>query len=104
LARQREEAVWHTATTDTAAQKFFAYARQDAVKLLLLIIIAYLAYRAGKSWVMRNLQDSCPNDSRHPRIDDVMVKDPVRDLFPPTGRGGIAARRANPCVLLHGLP
>jgi uncharacterized protein len=57
------------------------------VKLLLLIIIAYLAYRAGKSWVMRNLQAPGQNDSRNPSIEDVMVKDPVCGIYFPQREG-----------------
>jgi len=57
------------------------------VKLLLLIIIGYLAYRAGKSWVMRNLQAPGRNGSRNPRIDDVMVKDPVCGIYFPQREG-----------------
>ena len=57
------------------------------MKLLLLIIIAYLGYRAVKSWVMRNLQAPGQNDSRHPSIDDVMVKDPVCGIYFPQREG-----------------
>jgi uncharacterized protein len=57
------------------------------VKLLLLIIIAYLAYRAGKSWLMRTLQTSARDGSRNPRIDDVMVKDPVCGIYFPQREG-----------------
>ena len=57
------------------------------MKLLLLIIIAYLVYRAGKSWVMRNLQASGGNGSRNPSIDDVMVQDPVCGIYFPQREG-----------------
>lgn len=57
------------------------------MKLLLLIIIAYLAYRAVKSWVMRNLQAPGPDGSRTPEIDDVMVKDPVCGIYFPQREG-----------------
>ncbi len=57
------------------------------MKLLLLIIIAYLAYRAGKSWLMRTLQGSAQNGSGRPGIDDVMVKDPVCGIYFPQREG-----------------
>ena len=61
------------------------------MKLLLLIIIAYLAYRAVKSWVLRNLQVPGPGGANHPAIDDVMVKDPVCNVYFPR-REGVALR------------
>ncbi len=57
------------------------------MKLLLLIIIAYLAYRAGKSWLMRNLQGPTQKGSHPPSIDDVMVKDPVCGIYFPQREG-----------------
>ncbi|MDX2455816.1 hypothetical protein [Desulfosarcina sp.] len=57
------------------------------MKLLLLIIIAYLAYRAAKSWVMRNLQSPGQNGSSQPSIDDVMVKDPECGIYFPQREG-----------------
>lgn len=57
------------------------------MKLLLLIIIAYLAYRVGKSWLIRNLQAPAKNGSRDPNIVDVMVKDPVCGIYFPQREG-----------------
>lgn len=57
------------------------------MKLLLLIIIAYVAYRAGKSWLMRALQGTPRTASHNPRIDDVMVKDPVCGIYFPQREG-----------------
>jgi len=57
------------------------------VKLLLLIIIAYVAYRAVKSWLLRNLQVPGENASQHPKIDDVMIKDPVCGIYFPQREG-----------------
>ncbi len=57
------------------------------MKLLLLIIIVYLAYRAGKSWLIRNFQATGGNGSSNPSIDDVMVKDPVCGMFFPKREG-----------------
>ena len=68
------------------------------MKLLFLIIIAYLAYRAVKSWVVRNLQAPGQNDSRHPSIDDVMVKDPVCGIYFPQ-REGVELRRGGQTFL-----
>ena len=57
------------------------------MKLLLLIVIAYLAYRAVKSWVLRNLQVPGEGGSQHPKVDDVMVKDPVCGIYFPQREG-----------------
>ena len=57
------------------------------MKLLLLIIIAYLAYRAGKSLLMRTLQGPAQDGSRNLNIDDVMVKDPVCGVYFPQREG-----------------
>jgi uncharacterized protein len=57
------------------------------VKLLLLIFIAYLAYRAVKSWIGRNVQPIRRNGPNHPEIDDVMVKDPVCGIYFPEREG-----------------
>ena len=57
------------------------------MKLLLLIIVAYLAYRAVKSWVLRNLQVPGESGSQNPKIDDVMVKDPVCGVYFPEREG-----------------
>lgn len=68
------------------------------MKLILLVIIAYLAYRAVKSWVMRNLQAPDQNGARHPSIDDVMVKDPVCGIYFPQ-REGVALKRGGKTLL-----
>lgn len=68
------------------------------MKLLLLIIIAYLAYRVVKSWVMRNLQAPDQNGARHPSIDDVMVKDPVCGIYFPQ-REGVALNHGGQTIL-----
>ena len=57
------------------------------MRLLLLMIIAYLAYRAVKSWVVRNLQVPGQDSPANPRIDDVMVKDPVCGVYFPQREG-----------------
>ncbi len=57
------------------------------MRLLLLMIIAYLAYRAVKSWVVRNLQVPGQDRPANPRIDDVMVKDPVCGVYFPQREG-----------------
>ena len=57
------------------------------MKLLVLIVIAYLAYRAVKSWVLRNLQVPGQNGSQNPKIDDVMVKDPACGIYFPQREG-----------------
>ena len=57
------------------------------MKLLLLIIVAYLAYRAVRSWVLRNLQVPGQNAAPGGTIDDVMVKDPVCGIHFPRREG-----------------
>ena len=57
------------------------------MKLLLLALIAYLAYRAVKSWVMRNLQVPGQAGTNAAEIDDVMVKDPVCGIYFPKREG-----------------
>lgn len=57
------------------------------MRLLLLMVVAYLAYRIGKSWLMRHLQAPGRNGSRDPRIDDVMIKDPVCGIYFPQREG-----------------
>jgi uncharacterized protein len=62
------------------------------VKLLLLIVIVYLTYRAVKSWLLRNLQVPGQNAPHNPKIDDTMVKDPVCGVYFPR-REGVELRR-----------
>jgi YHS domain-containing protein len=57
------------------------------MKLLVLIIIVYLAYRAVKSWLLRNLQVPGQGYSKTPSIDDVMIKDPVCGIYFPRREG-----------------
>ncbi len=57
------------------------------MKLLLFIAIVYLAYRAVKSWVIRNLQVTGQPDSGGAVVDDVMVKDPVCGIYFPRREG-----------------
>jgi hypothetical protein len=68
------------------------------VRLILLLIIVYLAYRVVKSWVVRNLQAPGPNDSRHPSIDDVMIKDPQCGIYFPR-REGVELKRGGETLL-----
>ena len=57
------------------------------MKLLLIIIIGYLAYRTAKSWIKRNIGAmGHGQDARH-SIDDVMVKDPVCGIYFPRREG-----------------
>lgn len=57
------------------------------MKLLLLIAIVYLTYRAVKSWLLRNLQVPGQNAPNNPKIDDVMVKDPICGVYFPRREG-----------------
>jgi uncharacterized protein len=68
------------------------------VRLLLLIIIAYLAYRVVKSWLMRSLQSPGKSDTHNPEIDDVMVKDPECGIYFPR-REGVELRQGGQTYL-----
>lgn len=57
------------------------------MRLLLLIFIVYMAYLAGKAWLRRTLQAPGANGSRQPKIDDVMIKDPVCGIYFPRREG-----------------
>jgi len=53
------------------------------MRLLILLALAYLGYRAVKSWLLENTSFSKPPDSSPEtrEIDDVMVKDPVCNVY-----------------------
>jgi YHS domain-containing protein len=57
------------------------------VKLLLIIFIVYLAYRAGKAWIKRGLGTFSQGGDHNPTIDDVMVKDPICGTYFPRREG-----------------
>jgi YHS domain-containing protein len=57
------------------------------VRLLLLILIAYLAYRAVKLWLGRILEVPGEEGSGPGKIDDVMIKDPVCGIYFPQREG-----------------
>ena len=58
------------------------------MKLLLILIIVYLAYRTGKAWIKRNLGPIIrPNHENPASIDDLMVKDPVCGIYFPRREG-----------------
>ena len=46
------------------------------MKLLILVLIGYLAYRAFKSWVLNSSQQGTVQGNAAAEIDDDMVKDP----------------------------
>jgi YHS domain-containing protein len=57
------------------------------VRLLLLIVIVYLGYRAVKSWLANTLRPSDQKGRHNPKIDDVMIKDPVCGIYFPRREG-----------------
>lgn len=61
------------------------------MKLILLLVVVYLVYRAFKSWVIGTLSGSGPEHPGGDRLDDVMVKDPVCGIHFPR-REGVAVR------------
>jgi YHS domain-containing protein len=68
------------------------------VRLLLLIIIAYLGYRVVKSWLARTLQPPGEKGMHNPKIDDVMIKDPVCGIYFPR-REGVELRQGGQVYL-----
>jgi uncharacterized protein len=68
------------------------------VRLLLLIFIAYLGYRAVKSWLARTLKPPGEKDTHNPKIDDVMIKDPVCGIYFPR-REGVELRQGGQTYL-----
>jgi len=58
------------------------------VKLILLLVIVYLAYRVARSWAIGKLSGTGPvGNSPGSRLDDVMVKDPVCGIHFPRREG-----------------
>jgi len=54
------------------------------MRLLILMGLAYIGYRAVKSWLARGpLSSSNAGDEISGRIDDVMVKDPSCETYIP---------------------
>lgn len=51
------------------------------MKLLILVLIGYLAYRFLKSWILTNSQQSTVQGSTAEKIDDDMVKDPYCGVY-----------------------
>jgi len=62
------------------------------MKLLILLLIAYLGYRGLKSWMMQNMpSDKSVSGGASGEIDDVMVKDPYCEVYFPK-RDGVRLR------------
>jgi len=58
------------------------------MRLLILIALIYLAYRALKSWFHSNVSLRPPMGGNHDRqIDDEMIKDPVCNVYFPKRDG-----------------
>lgn len=68
------------------------------MKLLLLIAIVYLAYRAGKTWITKRLQQAAQQAQTGGTIDDVMVQDPVCGIHFPR-REGVALQHGGKTLL-----
>jgi len=51
------------------------------MKLLILVLIGYLAYRSFKSWVLNNSQQSTMQGNAAAEIDGDMVKDPYCGVY-----------------------
>ena len=61
------------------------------MKLLILVLIGYLAYRFFKSWILTSSQQSTVQGSTAEKIDDDMVKDPHCGVYF-ARRDGVTAR------------
>ncbi|MDY6790267.1 MAG: hypothetical protein SWH54_03255 [Thermodesulfobacteriota bacterium] len=58
------------------------------MRLLIIIGIAYLAYRALKSWMLKNVStEKTVTGQKAGEIDDVMVKDPFCQVYFPKRNG-----------------
>ena len=58
------------------------------MKLLILLLIAYLGYRGLKSWMLQNMpSDKSVSGRASGEIDDVMVKDPFCEVYFPKRNG-----------------
>jgi len=65
------------------------------MRLLIIIGIAYLAYRALKSWMLKNVSaDRTVAGKTTGEIDDVMIKDPFCHAYFPK-RNGVHLRADN---------
>ena len=64
------------------------------MKLLILIGIAYLAYRGLKSWLLQGRLTRDPANGRQAKeLDDIMVKDPYCDAYFPKRNGVLLRHR-----------
>ena len=62
------------------------------MKLLILLLVAYLGYRGLKSWMAKNMPtDNTVSGGASGEIDDVMVKDPFCEVYFPK-RNGVRLR------------
>ena len=58
------------------------------MRLLIIIGIAYLAYRALKSWMLQNVsKEKTVTGETTGEIDDVMIKDPFCQVYFPKRNG-----------------
>ena len=57
------------------------------MRLLILIAIVYLVYRAGKAWLVKTLQTPNQPTGRGTTVDDVMIQDPVCGIHFPRREG-----------------
>jgi uncharacterized protein len=58
------------------------------MRLLILLLIFYLTYRALKYWIFTNVISGPPTSTSSERqIDDIMVKDPVCEVYFPKRSG-----------------
>ena len=51
------------------------------MKLLILVLIGYLAYRSFKSWMLKSSQQNTMQGDAAAEIDDDMVKDPCCGVY-----------------------
>ena len=66
------------------------------MRIIILIVLVYIGYRALRSWVDRNLMSGSAglDGSQNAAIDDVMVKDPHCETYFPK-RSGVQLRHGD---------
>lgn len=58
------------------------------MRLLILLILLYLAYRSLKSWMFKNISSENTIDGKKMgEIDDIMIKDPYCEIYFPRRNG-----------------
>lgn len=57
------------------------------MRLIILLLVLYFGYRTLKSWWRQNVDSQRVSGADAARVDDVMVKDPVCEVYFPKREG-----------------